>query len=88
MPSPIRQPNYAGKSVVPFSELSDLNCNVEWPVISNSRHFTAFTFEFVAKPKQASKAVLHLPAEIPRGLQDFAGFAGSLVMVSPTGKPA
>jgi len=82
VPSPVRQSNYARKSVVPFSEFSGLNCNVEWPVTRNSRHFTAFSFEFVAKPEHASRAVLDLPAEIPRGLQDFAGFAGSLVMVS------
>ena len=82
MASPVRQPNYAVKSVVPFSDLSDRKCHVEWPVARDSSHFTAFSFEFVAKPEQATKAVLDLPAGIQSGLEDFAGFAGSLVMVS------
>lgn len=82
MPSPVRQPKYEVKSVAPFSDLSDLKCNVEWPVARNSSHFTAFSFEFVAKPEQAAKAVLDLPAGMQSGLEDFAGFAGSLVMVS------
>jgi len=42
----------------------------------------AFSFEFVAKPEQAAGAKLILPAAIQSGLEDVAGFAGSLVMVS------
>jgi hypothetical protein len=80
--SPVRQPNYAAKSVASFSDLSDLKCNVEWPVACPSSHFMAGSFEFVAKPEQAAKAVSDLPAGIQSGLEDFAGFAGSLVMVS------
>ena len=82
MASPVLKPNYAAKSVVPLSDLSDLKCNVEWPVARDSSYFTAFSFEFVAKPEQAAKAVLDLPTGIQSGLEDFAGFAGSLVMVS------
>lgn len=82
MPSPVRRPNYSGQSVAPFSDLADRKCNVEWPVSCSLSHFTASSFEFVAKPEQAAKAVLDLPAGIPSGLEDFAGFAGSLVMVS------
>jgi hypothetical protein len=82
VPSPVRQPNCAGKYVAPFPDLSDLKRKVEWPVVRDSSHFTAFSFEFVAKPEQAARAVLDLPAGIPSGLEDFAGFAGSLVMVS------
>lgn len=82
MPSPVRQPNCAGKYVAPFPHLSDRECNVEWPVAGDSSHFTAFSFEFVAKPEQAARAVLDLPVGIQSGLEDFAGFAGSLVMVS------
>jgi len=44
--------------------------------------FTAFSFEFVAQPEEAASAVLVLPAAIQSSLEDFAGFAGSLVMVS------
>jgi len=44
--------------------------------------FTAFSFEFVAKPEEAASAVLVLSAAIQSALEDFAGFAGSLVMVS------
>ena len=82
MPSPVRQPNCAGKSVAPFPDLSDAKCNVERPIARNSSRFTAFSFEVVAKPEQAAKAVLELPAAIQSGLEDFAGFSGSLVMVS------
>jgi hypothetical protein len=55
---------------------------MEWPVARSLSHFTAFSLEFVAKPEQAAKAVLDLPVGIQSGLEDFAGFAGSLVMVS------
>lgn len=82
MPSPVLEPNCAGKSVAPISDLWHRKCHVEWPVARDSSHFTAFSFEFVAKPEQAAKAVLDLPAGIVSGLEDFAGFAGSLVMVS------
>ena len=82
MQSPVPQPNCAGTSVAPFSDLSDLKCNVGWQVARDSSHFTAFSFEFVAKPEHAAKAVLDLRAGIQSGLEDFAGFAGSLVMVS------
>ena len=82
MPSPLRQPNCAGEYVAPFLDLSDFKCNVEWPVVRDSSHFTALSFEFVAKPEQAAKAILELPAEIQSGLEGFAGFAGSLVMAS------
>lgn len=82
MPSPVRHPNCAGKCVAPFPDLSDAKCNVEWPIARNSSRFTAFSFEFVAKPEQAAKAVLDLPVGIQSGLEDLAGFAGSLVMVS------
>jgi hypothetical protein len=85
VPSPVRRPNYSGQSVAPFSGLADRKCNVEWPVSCSLSHFTASSFEFVAKPEQAAKAVVDLPAGIPSGLEDFAGFAGSLVMVSRLG---
>ena len=81
MSSPARQPNYSGKSVAAFP-ISELQCKVESPVVRNTNHFTAFSFEFVAKPEEASHAVLDLPATIQSGLEDFAGFSGSLVMVS------
>lgn len=82
MPSPVRRPNCARLSVAPFCDLSERKCSVEWPVALSSSHFTAFRFEFVAKPEQAARAVLDLPAGIQTGLGDFAAFAGSLVMVS------
>jgi hypothetical protein len=82
VPSPVRRPSYSGQSVAPFSDLADRKCDVEWPVSCRLTRFTASSFEFVAKPEQAAKAVLDLPAGIPSGLEDFAGFAGSLVMVS------
>ena len=44
--------------------------------------FSAWSFEFVAKPEEAANAVLHLPAAIQSGLEDFSSLAGSLVMVS------
>ena len=81
MSSPARQPNYSGKSVAAFA-ISDLEYKVESPVAHNANRLTAFSFEFVAKPEEASNAVLELPAAIQSGLEDFAGFSGSLVMVS------
>jgi hypothetical protein len=79
---PVRYPNHPGKSVAAFSKISDLPCNVDSPGAHNAGRFTALSFEFVAKPEEASNAVLELPAAIQSALEDFAGFAGSLVMVS------
>jgi hypothetical protein len=80
--TPARQANDSGKSVAAFSELSRLQCKIASPMAHGVNPFTAFSFEFVAKP---ASAVLDLPAAIPSALEDFAGFAGSLVMVSDFG---
>lgn len=82
MSSPARQPSYSGKSVATFSDLSDLKCKVASPFARDASGFTAFSFEFVAKPKEAANAVMELPAAIQSGLEHSAGFSGSLVMVS------
>ena len=82
MSSPARQPNYSKKSVATFSDLSDLKSRVESPLARSASRFTAFSFEFVAKPGKAANAVVELPAAIQSGLQDLAGFSGTLVMVS------
>src|SRR6266704_4166193 len=78
---PARQPNYSGRSVAAFSDLC-YRCKIESPTARGVNRFTAFSFEFVAKPAEAANAVLDLPAAIPSALEGFAGFAGSLVMVS------
>jgi len=80
--TPARQVNDSGKSVAAFSELSRLQCKIASPMARGVNSFTAFSFEFVAKPEEAASAVLVLPAAIQSALEDFAGFAGSLVMVS------
>jgi len=80
--SPARQSNYSGKSVATFSNHADLKCQLESPLARSAGRFTAFSFEFVAKPEEAANAVLELPAAIQLGLGDFVGFSGSLVMVS------
>ena len=82
MSSPVRHASSSGKSVTAFPDVSDLQCKLESPIARAARGLTAFSFEFVAKPDQAAGATLFLPAAIYSGLQDVAGFAGSLVMVS------
>ena len=82
MSSSVRQPNYSGESIAAFSDLSELRCKIGSPMARGVNRFTAFRFEFVAKPEEAANAALDLPTTIPSGLQHFAGFAGSLVMVS------
>ena len=81
MSTPARQVNDSGTSVAAFSELSRLQCKIASPMARGVNSFTAFSFEFVAKPEEAASAVLVLPAAIQSALEDFAGF-GSLVMVS------
>ncbi|HKW64530.1 MAG TPA: hypothetical protein VJN89_18400 [Candidatus Acidoferrum sp.] len=70
------------ESVASFPAISNTECRVEGPIAPAANAFTAFSFEFVAKPEQAVDATLLLPAAIQSGLEDIAGFAGSLVMVS------
>ena len=82
MSTPARQVNYSGKSVAAFCELLRLQCKIASPMARGVNPFTAFSFEFVAKPEEGASAVLDLPAAIESALEDFAGFAGTLVMVS------
>ena len=82
MSTPARQANYSGKSVAAFSDLSRLQYKIASPMARGVNPFTAFRFEFVAKPEEVASTVLDLPAAIQSALEDFAGFAGSLVTVS------
>ena len=82
MSSPARYANSSEKSVAAFPDVSDARFKVEAPIACAPNGLTAFSFEFVAKPEEAAGAPLSLPAAIQSGLEDIAGFAGSLVMVS------
>jgi hypothetical protein len=80
--SPVRQASSSGKSVTWFPDVPNRKGNLESSGVRRTGGLTAFSFEFVAKPEQAANAVSNLPAAIHSGLEDVAGFAGSLVMVS------
>lgn len=82
MSSPVSYTSSSEKFVAPFRRVSDARFQVEAPIAPPGRAFTAFSFEFVAKPEQAASATLFLPAAVQSGLEDLPGFAGSLVMVS------
>ena len=82
MSSPVRYTSSSEKFVAPFRKVSDARFLVGAPIAPASSAFTAFSFEFVAKPEQAASATLSLPAAVQSGLEDIPGFAGSLVMVS------
>ena len=82
MSSPARHISSSEKFVAPFPAMSKTGLKVEAPLPLAANGLTAFSFEFVAKPQQAAEATLFLPAALQSGLQDIAGFAGSLVMVS------
>jgi len=71
-----------GKFANAFLVVSGPQFETEPRRIYAANKLAAFSFEFVAKPEQAAGATLVLPAAIQSGLQDVAGFAGSLVMVS------
>ena len=82
MSSPGRYINSSQKSVGAFSNTSDARFKVEGPIARATNGLTAFSFEFVAKPEQAARAPLLLPAALQSALEDMAGLAGSLVMIS------
>lgn len=82
MSSPARYINSAEKSVAATYEVSVAGFKVESPIAAVANSLTVSSFEFVAKPEQAAEATLSLPGALKSGLQDIAGFAGSLVMVS------
>lgn len=82
MSASARQAKYSGQSVGAFSDLSRLQCKIASPMTAGVNRFTAFSFEFVAKPEKAANAARDLPEAIPSALEDIAGFGGSLVMVS------
>ena len=70
MSSRARQPNDSGKSVAAFP-ISELSCEVESPVVHNANRFTAFRFEFVAKPEEASHSDSIRVAGFCRFLRQF-----------------
>jgi len=80
--SPVRQPSSLGKSASKFPDISCPRFETVSRFVCGANRLAAFSFEFVAKPEQAAGAKLILPAAIQSGLEDVAGFAGSLVMVS------
>ena len=85
--SPARHSSSSENSIaafpsIPGRNISGARCQVAAPAARSASGFTAFSLEFVAKPEQAAAAPLFLPAAMQSGLQDIAGFAGSLVMVS------
>ena len=80
--SPVRQTTRSGKSAVGFPEISTVKFQAESPGALTASGLTAFSFPFVAKPNQAAGAACYLPAAVPPGLVDVAGFADSLVMVA------
>ena len=82
MSSPARYAVSSENSAGSFRGVSSSRFQVTSAVAPASNGFTAFSFEFVAKPEQAADATLILPAAIQSGLEGIAGFAGSLVMVS------
>ncbi|HKW32669.1 MAG TPA: hypothetical protein VJN92_06665 [Candidatus Acidoferrum sp.] len=82
MSNPVRYISNSEKSVASFPDISDPRFRAASPIGRAANGLTAFSFEFVAKPDQAASAPLLLPAAIQSGLEDIAGFAGSLVMVS------
>jgi hypothetical protein len=79
---PARHADSSEKSVSAFPDMSNARLKVEAPIARAANRLTAFSFEFVAKPEQAVGAPLFLPAAIQSGLEDIAGFAGTLVMAS------
>lgn len=82
MSSPVRHISGSEKLVTSFPSISNAGFQVEAPITLAAKALAAFSFEFVAKPEQAACAPLDLPAAIQSGLDDIAGFAGSIVMVS------
>src|SRR5262249_40821460 len=80
--SPVRQPSSLGKSASKFPDVPCPRFETVSRLVCGANRLAAFSFEFVAKPEQAAGATLSLPAAIQSGLEDVAGFAGSLVMVS------
>ena len=80
--SPARYISNSEKSLASFTAISNSGCKVEAPILPATNGLTASSFEFVAKPEHAAAALLDLPAAVQSGLEDLAGFAGSLVMVS------
>ena len=82
MSSPARHASSSEASVAVFPDMSDDRFKVEAPIARAANGLTAFSIEFVAKPDQAAGAPVFLPAAIQSGLEDIAGFAGSIVMVS------
>ena len=82
MSSPARYISNSEKSVASFPAIANAGFKTASPTGRAANALTASSFEFVAKPEQAAAATRFLPAAIQSGLEDIAGFAGSLVMVS------
>ena len=82
MSSSVRQPTSLGKFASTFPDISCPKFETQSSRVHGPNALAAFSFDFVAKPDEATGATLVLPAAIQSGLEDVAGFAGSLVMAS------
>ena len=82
MSSPARYTSGSENSVASFPDISAVGFKAASPIACAANGLTAFSFEFAAKPDQAASAPLLLSSAIQSGLEDIAGFAGSLVLVS------
>ncbi len=80
--SPVRYSNRTKNLAYPFPQAAALKPQPPAKGRSGAPPITALSIEFVAKPQEAHRVQAAIPAAIAGALQDVAGFAGCLVMIS------
>lgn len=82
MASPVRYSSVKQDAAYPFSQSAASKPHALASSASGSPPITALSIEFVAKPQEAQRVQVAIPAAIAGALKDVTGFAGCLVMIS------
>ncbi len=82
MSSPAGRSGISRNVDFPFPQVSALRCRHLLPGAPGDSGMAALSVEFVAKPEKARGAQAAVPATVNRALNEVAGFAGCLVMIS------
>jgi len=80
--SPVSYSNVKQDAAYPFSQSAASKPHALAGAASGSPPITALSIEFVAKPQEAQRVQVAIPAAIAGALKDVTGFAGCLVMIS------
>jgi hypothetical protein len=80
--SPVQHPHLSKNVAIPFPRASAAETGLPVSQAKGAPRLSALSVEFVAKPQETHRVQSAIPASLAGALEDLAGFAGCLVLVS------